>query len=372
MCEGFGENGPSRNPELLGLSCIQCSQWWQLGDYMQGCSLCWQTGTPSNLRCVYLRESSRLQLPYTSPVTLGEGRSPLVSVPNHEGLFALLEGSNPTGSHKDRYSAQAISHALVSGYDRILAASSGNAGLSIAAYAARADLRCEVVITADVPLALQRAIEDTGATIHLARDGPARWAYIREAVARDPQGTLSLTNTAVPVVGSSAFGIEGYKTVALNILEALGRTPDHVIVPTSRGDLVWGTWLGFVELSHFAGTGLPRMHCVEPFPRVSAVLRHQRPQSDFFSGDAGSLVSIGGDSVTFQTVAAVEQSKGSAAVVRPVDAEYSCGWLRRHGFLVEASSAAALAAYVQLSARRLIAPGALSVLVLTSHMFKGI
>ncbi|MGF1653077.1 MAG: pyridoxal-phosphate dependent enzyme, partial [Actinomycetales bacterium] len=262
----------------------------------EGCPTCAVEGTPSNLCCAYDPGGSR-ELPYIETEGLGEGNTPLVPLRTEGASLAKLEFINPTGSHKDRYSAQAVAHAVHAGYRCVCVASSGNAGLSVAAYAARAGVECRVVVTPVVPRSLLDAVSATGASVHVVTGSDARWDLIRSWTGRDG-GVLSLSNTVSPVIGSSPFGIEGYKAIAWELHDRLGRVPDAVLVPTSRGDLLSGIALGFAGMAAGPSARVPRVYCVEPFARASAVLDGAAPVTADFPGDATATPSIGGHGVT--------------------------------------------------------------------------
>ena len=179
------------------------------------------------------------------------------------------------------------------------------------------------------------------------------------------------TNYLAPPVGSNPFGVQGYKTIAYEIAEDLSaELPDAILVPASRGDLLWGIWEGFrelVQMGHVERT--PRFFAIEPFPRLARVLEGEDYRHDF--PGTTRLSSIGGDTVTFQVVEAVEQSGGGAVVVEDTKAENDISRLARYGLYVESSSAAVLSALHELSGRGGIAAHESALLVLTSHGFKG-
>ena len=131
------------------------------------------------------------RLPFSSFPTLGEGDTPVARLhrlAEELGLDAVdikLEGSNPTGSHKDRMTSQFVARALLRQAPVVAAASSGNAGASLAAYAAAAGIRCAIVTTPKMSPAWRRAIELTGAELHFVEDPLDRWRFIREKSATE-------------------------------------------------------------------------------------------------------------------------------------------------------------------------------------------
>lgn len=287
-------------------------------------------------------------LTHSEFVSLGEGGTPLLSLPaiaERLGLASLLlkdEGANPTGSHKDRMSAQVVARAINIGAPGIVAASSGNGGLSVATYAKVCGMPCEVVVTPALPGPYREALEQVGAILRIAADSRARWSYVQERVRRD--GWLPATNYLTPPVGSHPFGVDAYKTIAYELLgDARAREADAIVVPTARGDLLWGIWRGLLD-SRDAGLikRLPRLIAVDPFPRLSRVLHGEDYRANFAGSSA--MASINGSTVTNQAVKALEQSGGVAVVVSDAGAVSSRQLLAQHGVDLELSSAAALAA----------------------------
>src|SRR5688572_25651746 len=219
-----------RNPALSHLRCITCSSEYPLKDLPAGCPACAAAGRPSSLAGEYrglpgaLIQASQgytwgAWLPYLDGVSLGEGNTPCLELPRLAGelglarLSAKHEGMNPTGSHKDRMSAQAITRALDVGASSVVLASSGNAAVSAAAYCAAAGLACEVATYQDMPAPFVRALHRLGARRVAFGQGAERWAHVRRRVEQD--GAFALTNYSLPAVGSPVYGVEGYRAIAL-------------------------------------------------------------------------------------------------------------------------------------------------------------
>ena len=369
----------TRNPQLAGLRCIHCAREYALQDLPAGCPHCAAAGTPASLEAVYADLPKSLQtastgykwgdwLPYTRGVSLGEGGTPCLDLPRLARAFGLRqvsakhEGMNPTGSHKDRMSAQAVSRALDVGAQTVVLASSGNAAVSAAAYCAAASLPCEIATYHDMPEPYARALHRLGARRLVFERGFGRWEHLRRRVEQD--GAFALTNYSVPAVGSPAFGVEGYRSVAFECV-ADGCIPDHVLVPTARGDLLWGVYSGLRDMLR-AGiiTRMPRLWAVEPFPRLSRVLEGASPQAEF-AGQTAQF-SIGGSTVTLQQALAVRQSGGGAVVVDDAGAIAGSAQLAAQGLWVELCAGACVGALAQLRARGEIAPSEHALLLLTA------
>lgn len=346
-------------PRLTGMVCLRCAEPWPASEYEAGCLRCAAEGHASNLRLTYAPGGCGASLPYPSAVSLGEGATPLVELPELASelqlgrLSAKLEWYNPTGSHKDRMSAQLIARAIDRGAACVVAASSGNGGLSVAAYAARAGLAAEIATTDTLPQVYRSAITAHGATLVSFADSMARWDHLARRVG---EGAFAATNYKVPAIGTNPFGVEGYKTIAAEL--ASGARPDLVVMPCSRGDLLSGIRLGFEEF----GTGLPTLVAAEPFPRLERVLAGADYREQF-AGDTAQA-SIAGSTVTWQALEALRASAGRAV---PVDDETARAAQRRLaacGLYAELSAASALAALARLAQGGALA-GRHAVIVLT-------
>ncbi|WP_417219698.1 pyridoxal-phosphate dependent enzyme [Achromobacter spanius] len=363
------------NPGLSGLRCIRCTRLWAPGDYPEGCPHCLAAGHPATLECVYEPSSggNTMPLPVLAPITLGEGDTPCLDASDlavAEGIGQLwlkCEAANPTGSHKDRMAAQLVSRAQLAGATRVAAASSGNAGVSIAAYCAAAGLQADIAITRNCPPLQREAMQRFGARLSAFEDSLARWPYV-EDLCRN-QGAFAGTNYLNPPVGTHPYGVEGYKPIAAEILDRCG-TPTDIIVPTARGDLLWGIFLGW---QHLLQSGriqrLPRLHAIEPHARLSQAQA---------SGDARGLwdaataqYSIAGGTCTLQSLEALSRSGGTPVEIDDKAAAQAQQLLDRRGISTELSSAAALAAVAKLRRSGVLDAESSVVLMLTSDGRRG-
>ncbi len=182
-------------------------------------------------------------LPTTSTrrITAGEGGSPLIEL-EAAGHRVMIknEGVNPTCSFKDRFNAVNTTIAKDLGFRQIISATTGNAGLSAALYAALADMEALVVVTETTPRLIHNAILACGALVRVA-PREEHEAFLTDAVAK---GAFPAT-TATPAGAATPFGVEGYKTIAFEIVGALGRVPDRVYVPLGGGGRDLWDWKGF-------------------------------------------------------------------------------------------------------------------------------
>jgi len=206
------------------------------------------------------RYADRLPVtPRTPRLTLGEGGTPLMRstwLERETGVrevWLKVEGMNPTGSFKDRGMVVAVAKALEEGATSVLCASTGNTAASAAAYAARAGLGCAVVLPAGhVALGKLTQAMMFGARVVAVRGGfDEALAVVRELGAN---GEHTLVNSVNP------YRIEGQKTAAFEICEALGDAPDALCIPVGNAGNITAYWRGFVEATASGiATRRPRM-----------------------------------------------------------------------------------------------------------------
>jgi len=182
----------------------------------------------------------------TEVVTLGEGGTPLVIAPRLSEragveVWLKLEGTNPTGSFKDRGMTCAVSAAVRDGAEAVVCASTGNTAASLAAYAARAGLRGAVIVPEGKIATgkLAQALMHGSRVIALRGNFDEALKLVRELTARHP---IALVNSVNP------FRLEGQKTAAFEILDALGEI-DALCIPVGNAGNVTAYWKGFQEMS---------------------------------------------------------------------------------------------------------------------------
>jgi threonine synthase len=195
-----------------------------------------------------LIERYRERLPFASEdpvVSLGEGSTPLVHAPalsQRAGVevWCKLEGLNPTGSFKDRGMTCAVSAAVREGAQAIVCASTGNTAASAAAYAARAGLRCAVIVPEGKIATgkLAQALMHGARVIALQGNFDEALKLVRELARRHP---ISLVNSV------NQFRIEGQKTAAFEVVEALDGELDAVFIPVGNAGNITAYWKGFKE-----------------------------------------------------------------------------------------------------------------------------
>jgi threonine synthase len=192
------------------------------------------------------RYRDRLPLEPDDPVvSLNEGSTPLVEAPvisERVGARVLLklEGANPTGSFKDRGMTVAVSRAKGAGAEAVICASTGNTAASLAAYAARADLKGAVIVPeGQIAIGkLAQALIHGARVIALRGNFDQAFEIVRELAQRHP---VDLVNSINP------FRIEGQKTGAFEVCDELGEPPDALAIPVGNAGNVTAWWRGFSE-----------------------------------------------------------------------------------------------------------------------------
>ncbi len=287
------------------------------------------------------RYSAHLPVTERTPrITLGEGDTPLLRARSFERELGIdevwlkVEGANPTGSFKDRGMVVAVAKALEEGSRAVLCASTGNTAASAAAYAARAGLPCTVVLPAG-QVAQGKLVQAMafGARIVQVRGAfDAALAVVRELGA---SGEITLVNSVNP------HRIEGQKTAAFEICEALGDAPDGLFIPVGNAGNITAYWRGFVEA---AAKGMarsrPKMYGFQAEGAAPIVRGHKVDDPHTFA----TAIRIGDPASWQSAVAARDESGGAIEAVS--DAEIATAYrdvASREGIFCEPASAASLA-----------------------------
>jgi threonine synthase len=181
-------------------------------------------------------------------VSLGEGSTPLVYAPRLSDrvgadVWLKIEGTNPTGSFKDRGMTCAVSAAVREGAEAVVCASTGNTAASAAAYAARAGLRGAVIVPEGKIATgkLAQALMHGARVIALRGNFDEALKLVRELAARHP---VSLVNSV------NEFRIQGQKTAAFELVEQLGGELDALCIPVGNAGNITAYWRGFNEAGH--------------------------------------------------------------------------------------------------------------------------
>ena len=301
-------------------------------------------------------------LPEASPVTLGEGFTPMQRSREYPGVFIKDEGLNPTGSFKARGLSAAVTMARHFGLKKLAIPSAGNAAGALAAYAAAAGIEAHIFMPKDVPMANRVECDYYGAQVTLVdgliSDCARKVAELKDKPAWTAEGWFDVSTTKEP------YRVEGKKTMGYEIAEQLGwKLPQGVIYPTGGGVGLLGMWKAFEEMEElgFIGSERPNMisvqasgcapvvkawdegrASVEMWPNASTVaagLRVPKPYGDYLILDilkkSGGLALAATDSEIF---AATRQ------------------WAKVEGIFAAPEGAASLVAYQKLLASGFFRP----------------
>lgn len=301
----------------------------------------------------------------TPPLTLGEGDTPLVragALSSETGceVWLKLEGCNPTGSFKDRGMVVAIAKAVEAGARTVICASTGNTSASAAAYAARAELQCAVVIpSGQIARGKLAQAVAYGARI-LAIDGNFDRAL---ELTRE----LGETYNLVIVNSINPFRLEGQKTAAFEIVDELGRAPDILALPVGNAGNITAYWKGFRELAGARRTALPRMwgfQAAGAAPLVRGV-PVEHPET------VATAIKIGNPASWQGAVRARDESGGLIAAVTDDEIRAAHAYLAtREGVFCEPASAACVAGLLKQAHAGELERGQTVVCILTGNGLK--
>jgi threonine synthase len=303
-------------------------------------------------------------------VTLNEGDTPLVRAdrlaavvaPGIE-LYLKCEGQNPTGSFKDRGMTVAVTKALAEGVEAIICASTGNTSASAAAYAARAGIRAYVVVPrGKIALGkLSQAVMHGARVIQIEGNFDQALRLVRDVKERFPT-RLALVNSVNP------HRIEGQKTAAFEICDALGRAPDYHLLPVGNAGNITAYWRGYKEY-HAAGRipVLPRLMGFEAAGAAPIALGRVVPEPQ----TVATAIRIGNPASWKGAEAARDESGGAIEAISDGDILAAYRLLARtEGVFAEPASAISLAGALKLGASGRLRPRDVLVLTLTGHGLK--
>lgn len=301
----------------------------------------------------------------TPLLSLNEGNTPLIPLIHLSEklgieLYVKTEGANPTGSFKDRGMVMAVAKAKEEGSDTIICASTGNTSAAAAAYAARANMRCIIVIP-DGKIALGKLAQAVmyGAEI-VAIQGNFDDALkmVRRLSELAP---VTLVNSVNP------YRIEGQKTAAFEICEQLGQAPDILAIPVGNAGNITAYWKGFKEFHEKHGTKLPEMRGFEA-EGAAAIVRNkviENPET------IATAIRIGNPASWEYAVQAANESGGKIDEVTDEQILNAYRLLaREEGIFAEPASCASIAGVMKQVESGEIAKGSCVVAVLTGNGLK--
>ncbi len=297
-------------------------------------------------------------LPDVTPVTLGEGWTPMLQSKRYPGLYIKEEGANPTGTFKARGLGLAVTMAKHYGLQHLAVPSAGNAAGALAAYAAAAGIKAHIFMPQDVPFANYVEGVVYGADVNLIDGLISDCARIvgEKIKAQKEANTVASEVWFDISTLKEPYRVEGKKTMGYELVEQLGWIyPDAVFYPTGGGVGLIGMWKAFEEMEQLGWvTGKrPKMYALQAAgcaPIVTAFDQH-KPSSEFFQNAdtfaAGLRVPKPyGDYIILDIL---EKSGGKAiASSDDVILESILDYARNEGVFLSPEGAAATAAYDQL------------------------
>jgi threonine synthase len=316
-----------------------------------------------------LIETYRPYLPVTEAtpvITLQEGNTPLLPVPSiaqiigkQVQVYVKYDGLNPTGSFKDRGMTMAISKAKEEGCSAVICASTGNTSASAAAYARRAGLKAFVIIP-DGYVAMGKLAQALlyGAEV-LAIEGNFDQALniVREVADHYP---VTLVNSVNP------YRLEGQKTGAFEIVDALGNAPDWLCIPVGNAGNISAYWMGFCQYhADNRCDRLPQMMGFQAAGAAPFIQGHPVSQPETLA----TAIRIGNPASWNLAIAAQQASKGSFSAV--TDEEILAAYrllASEEGIFCEPASAASVAGLLKVKDH--VPTGATIVCVLTGNGLK--
>ncbi|HSS66780.1 MAG TPA: threonine synthase [Gammaproteobacteria bacterium] len=344
----------------------------------------------SRYRGLIERYRQRLPVGPGAPVvSLCEGNTPLIrlqNLPRDEGvdaeIFVKFEGLNPTGSFKDRGMTLAVTKAVEVGSKAIICASTGNTSASAAAYAARAGIAAFVLIP-EGKIARGKLLQASihgAVVIQIQGNFDAGMQLVREMAETTP---VTVVNSINP------FRIQGQKTIAFEIVEALGRAPDYHCLPVGNAGNITAHWIGYSECSAGGRNVVTAActHCQGQCPYVAENQVERRPVMAGYQARGAAPFLRGGPVENPETVAtAIRIGRPQSWNQAQSAVQESGGWFDefddeailaaqrslagREGIFCEPASAVSVAGALRDLKNGRIPAGSLVVCTVTGHGLK--
>jgi threonine synthase len=304
----------------------------------------------------------------TPVISLREGSTPFIKAANVsrdilDGLdvYFKFEGANPTGSFKDRGMAMAISKSLEDGTKAVICASTGNTSAAAAAYAARAGIKC-IVLIPEGKIAfgkLAQALAHGANVIQIEGNFDQALSIVKSIVKSHP---VTLVNSINP------YRLEGQKTAAFEICDDLGDAPPYHAIPVGNAGNITAYWMGYRQYRKAGrAKNLPRMLGFQAAGAAPIVLGHpvENPET------VATAIRIGNPASWKGAEAARDESGGRIDAVTDDEILYAYRLVAsREGIFCEPASAASLAGVIKLYKEGYLKPGDRVVCTLTGHGLK--
>ncbi|PJZ00562.1 threonine synthase [Bacillus vallismortis] len=281
-----------------------------------------------------------------SAITMGEGNTPLIMLDSEEpNTFVKVDYMMPTLSFKDRGAAVLIAKAKELGVKHVIADSSGNAGTSIAAYAKRADIACDIFLRKGTSPKKIAQVKAHGANVREIEG-------TREDVAEAAQKAVNEEKKFYASHVYHPFFYEGTKTYAYEIWEQMNGAPDTLMIPVGNGTLLLGAYYGFKELLE--------NKCIEKMPKLVAIQAENcAPLAKAFvsnqqsaepienSGTLAEGIAIAKPARSAQILEAIRATNGQIITTNEEEILKARTALAGKGFYVEPTTAANYAGYLK-------------------------
>ncbi len=358
----------------IGFRCTNCNLFHKEDIWTLECSEC-----KSPLDIEYLSNLIGRNLPinnFTNGLSLSEGNTPIVQLHSLDSMLGLkflygkLEYLNPTGSFKDRGVAVMLAIAKENGVSELVEDSSGNAGASVAAYAARLGMTAHIFAPSSTPQAKLIQIKKYGPKLHLI-DG-TRVDTTKSAVSYVKNAGLMYASHAL-----SPYFLDGMKSFAYEVVEQFGNdVPDHLVIPVGNGGLFLGAWKGFVELIDAERIKkMPRLHCIQSSVSMPIVADYNG--IDWKPDTLRSTVA-GGICVEYparrrQILEVLRITEGTALAVDDIDIlRWQNRMAQKEGIFAEPTSAVAFAGLEKLVDQKVISSSEIVLVPITGFGLKDI
>lgn len=277
-------------------------------------------------------------------ISLGEGMTPLRPIDGQRSRHLVkCEYAMPTLSFKDRGAVVLVAKASALGATQIVQDSSGNAGTAVAAYAARAGISCDIYVPASTSEKKIQQIMAHGANVH-------RIEGTREDTARAAREAASVPGVYYASHVYNPYFYEGTKTYVYEIYEQMnGHLPDVFWTPVGNGTLLLGIYRAFTELK--------RMGLIEDYPKIYAVQSEGcAPLYDAFHQTQTNRrdtlaegIAIADPKRKDQILEALRETEGTIYLAKESEIPQARRWMARRGYYVETTSAATIAAYLEVA-----------------------
>ncbi len=369
------------------MKCISCGEEYEIDEIIYTCKKCDSTlevvsSRPDISKDIFsCRKSTMwkykefLPVDETKIVSLEEGGTPFCKCDKLGSelgidLYVKVEGSNPTGSFKDRGMSVGMTKAVELGVNTVGCASTGNTSASLAAYAARAGKRCIVLLPAG-KVALGKLAQ---AMFHGAEVISIRGNFdeaLETVTSLALEGQLYLLNSVNP------YRLEGQKTIGFEIVDDLGwKSPDRIVLPVGNAGNISAIWKGIKEF-HEAGfmDDLPMMTGIQAelaAPIVNAVRQGKKTVEPVKDPETiATAIRIGAPVSAQKALRAIYESNGYADTVTDDEILSAQKLLaRKEGIGVEPASAASIAGLLKMVESGEVDKGEQVVCIVTGHLLK--